>query len=140
MRTLIVFVFAVSAFGQSEDTPVYLEGFANLNRSIDRMYTEVTTSLPKTFDDRIGLQRRIMAMQKTTHQLSQSAAEANLDFMKRRRDPTPDKKLVLIVKSCAIIQALLETLDGYAETKDNIFVVVASELRQTIANIRKALP
>ena len=129
---VFLIVAAATTCAQSQETPVYLEQFQNLNANMDRIMDEVVKGQIQD-----STWSRLFALQKLTHHLQESAGEA--DGQARRSGARPDKRLLLIEQGCMAMDYVLKALGRFIDTDDRLFITLAADTGTVNAGIRVAL-
>jgi hypothetical protein len=141
-------LFLITSIGahaqQSPESPVYVEQFRNLQRSVEQIYLEVSKTGSATSDeDRTKLQARLFALQKVTQSVRMAVSQENLNMLKqavaKKKEYKADKSLLLIDVGCYAIDTVLEALNQFAETDDRFFLGFASDIKQKAASIANIL-
>ncbi len=120
----------------SQEGPVYVEQFQNLQKSVDQIFDEISNGVPGK-GDQLLLGERLFALKKVTHRLQEGAGEA--DNAARQRGAGVNKRLRLVVQGCMAIDSVLQALGNYLDTDDRFFLILAIEGKQTTSSIRKVL-
>jgi len=137
MKAAFFLIFTTScAFAQSQETPVYVEQFANLQSGMKKIYSECSQN-PTTAEERLSLSDRLFALTKIVHRLEEQVQEA--DLQSRQQGHAIDKRLRLIEQGSHEVDSVLKALGNYLDTDDRVFWGLAVDFRKTIDTIMKVL-
>jgi len=115
---------------------IYADQFVNLHESVRALFAEVAAGQISAEGD-LGLLERVHALQRLAHRLGEEAGRGDLEGFKRTGNS--DRMLLLVVQGVAGLDFVFEGLAGYLDTRERVFLTLASHGDKLLNEVRRAM-